>query len=86
MSNKMVLVEYTEDVEANAGLVGEDDKAFTIEKGTKRYVDARSAESLVHKKKVAKFVGTTEEKAESRAAVKAADKPADPEPSANGAS
>jgi hypothetical protein len=49
--NKMVLVEYTEDHEACAGLSDEDDKAFTIEEGTRRYVDAASAKSLVKKKK-----------------------------------
>ena len=85
MSRNMVLIEYTEDRDANAGLAGEDDKAFTIEKGTQRDGDPRSARSLVTIKKVAKFVGDAEEKAEARAAVKAEPKPAAPEPSANGA-
>jgi hypothetical protein len=48
----MVLVEYLEDHEACSGLPDEDDKAFTIEEGTQRYVDARSAKSLVKKGKV----------------------------------
>ena len=54
--SKMVLIEYLEDAEANAGLPGEDDKAFTIEAGTQRWVDAGSANSLVNKKGIAKFV------------------------------
>lgn len=74
MSNKMVLVEYTENHEANAGLVDEDDKAFTIEEGTRRYVDAASAKSLVKKKK-AKIVDEDKGADKPVAAKAAASKP-----------
>jgi hypothetical protein len=49
--SKMVLIEYVEDHDAFAGLESEDEKAFTIEAGTQRRVDAASAASLVKKGK-----------------------------------
>lgn len=57
--SKMVLIEYVENHEAYAGLEVEDDKAFTIEEGSRRYVDAASAKSLVKKGK-AKLVEVDE--------------------------
>ena len=67
----MVLVEYTEDHEACAGLAEEDDKAFTIEEGTQRYVDAASAKSLVKKGK-AKLVEVEDDKPVDKPAEKVA--------------
>jgi hypothetical protein len=48
--SKMVLIEYTEDVNSHAGRADEDEKKFTIAKGTKRYVDAVSARKLTEGK------------------------------------
>lgn len=61
--SKLVLIEYVEDHDAYAGLASEDEKAFTIESGTKRLVDAGSAASLVKKGK-AKLVVAEPEDAE----------------------
>lgn len=72
--NKLVLVEYTEDHDANFRRDDEDSGKATFEKGTRRRVDARSAASLVKAKK-AKIVGDADEKAEAREAVKAVDVP-----------
>lgn len=49
MIRRRVLIEYVVDHEAHTGHVDEDDKAFTIEAATQRFVDPRSAASLVRK-------------------------------------
>lgn len=62
MSSKLVLIEYVDDVESSAGRPDEDDKQMTVEKGTRRLVDAASARSLVERK-VAKVVTEDDDKA-----------------------
>ncbi|MCV7065605.1 hypothetical protein H7H51_07580 [Mycolicibacterium farcinogenes] len=76
MSKKLVLIEYTENVESAAGRADEDDKKATIEAGTRRYVDPASAKVLVDKRKVAKLVADEKDDGKA-AAVKAGPKPAD---------
>lgn len=62
MKQRLVLIEFTQDTETRSS-------------GTQLRVDAMSAKSLVDVKKVAKLVGSGEEKAEAREAVKAVPKP-----------
>lgn len=76
MSKKLVLIEYTENVESAAGRADEDEKKTTIEAGARRYVDAASAKVLVDKRKVAKLVDTAEE-SKAPPAAKVGAKPAD---------
>ncbi|MBU8819544.1 hypothetical protein KL864_27030 [Mycolicibacterium goodii] len=57
--SKLVLIEYTENVESVAGRADEDEKKAAFEPGTRRRVDAASAASLV-KKGVAKRVKDSE--------------------------
>jgi hypothetical protein len=78
MASKLVLIEYTKDVDSYANPAA--DEPTTIKSGTQRRVDAASAKSLTSSKRpggaVAKLVGTADEKAEAREAVKAVEPPA----------
>lgn len=77
--SKMVLIEYTENHESFAGREDEDEKAFTVEEGTRRYVDAASAKSL-EKQGKAKLVEAVEEKPAEKPAAAAAVKALPPKP------
>ena len=61
---RRVLIEYTADHQSYSESRHE---AVPIEKGTRRYVDPRSAEVLVKQRKVAKAISDDDLRAEARA-------------------
>lgn len=73
---RRVLIEYTQDYQSYSESRHE---AVPIEKGTRRYVDPKSAEVLVKSRKVAKVVTDDEQRPAPASAAAPASAPVKPE-------